>query len=139
MVEKNFQSLFKVWLGQNMPKVSTVYELKLEKGNSIPFDRVYDHQITGLRMCKYAGLYHKIADTTMTFGGKQTFNKPKPFDCFVMVGAEAYVVILFYVPRQDKVVYFIDVDDWIAEKASSSRKSLTQDRARAISKRVIIL
>lgn len=122
-----------------MPKVSTVYELKMEKTKSIAFDRVYDHQVSGLRMAKYAGLYHKIADTTMSFGGTQRFNKPKPYDCQVIVGAEAYVVIMFYIPRQKKTVYMIDVDEWIKEKESSSRKSLTEDRARAISHKIVEL
>lgn len=139
MVEKDFQRLFKQWLAANMPKQTTVYELKIEKGKSIAFDRVYDHQVAGLRMAKYAGLYHKIADTTMSFGGVQKFNKPKPFDCFVITKAEAYVVVLFYVPRQDKKVYFIDVDDWIKEKETSTRKSLTEERAREISSLVRII
>lgn len=142
MVEKNFQSLFKAWLGANMPVVTTVYELKIEKGTCIPFDRVYDHQIIGLRQAKYAGLYHKIADTTMPFGGRMIrprFSKPKPFDCFVITKAEAYVVILFYVPRGDKRVYFIDIDKWIEEKATSSRKSLTQERAKEIASFIKII
>jgi hypothetical protein len=140
MIEKNMQSLFKVWLGQNMPKKTSVYELKMEKGKSIAFDRVYDHQITGLRQAKYAGMYHKIADTTVPFGGGiQRFNKPKPFDCMVITQADAYVVIMFYQPREDKICYFIDIDDFIKEKENSSRKSLTEERAREISKLIKII
>lgn len=142
MVESGFQSLFKVWLGANMPAVTTVYELKIEKGNAMPFARVYDHQIIGLRQAKYAGLYHKIADTTVPFGGRMVrarFSKPKPFDCMIVTKAEAYVVILFYVPRQEKRVYFIDVDVWIQEKATSSRKSLTQKRAGEIASFIKII
>lgn len=138
MVEKDFQSLFKNWLGANMPTVSTVYELKLEKKNSIAFNRVYDHQVIGLRMAKYGGLYHKIPDSPVSYGGSR-FNKPKPFDCFVIIGSEAYVVILFYEPRKDKLVFFIDIDAWIEERDTSTRKSLTKDRAREISSKVVIL
>ena len=138
MVEKNFQSIFKNWLGANMPEVTSVYELKLEKGKSIAFSRVYDHQVIGLRMAKYGGLYHKIPDSPVSYGGAR-FNKPKPFDCFVLRNAEAYIVILFYEPRKDKEVFFIDVDAWIVERDSSTRKSLTKDRAREISSKVVIL
>lgn len=133
MVEKNFQSLFKNWLGANMPKVTTAYELKLEKGKSIAFDRVYDHQVSGLRMAKYGGLYHKISDVPFNHSNGFRFNKPKPFDCMVLVKAEAYVVILYYKPRKEKRVYFIDIDAWIKERDESDRKSLTEERAEAIS------
>lgn len=134
------QAFFKAWLGRNMPTKTTVYELKMEKGTSIAFDRVYDHQIVGLRQAKYAGLYHKIADTTVPFGGGvQRFNKPKPFDCLVITNADAYVVVMFYKPFKDKVCYFIDIDEWIKEKENSSRKSLTEERAREISSLIKII
>lgn len=134
MVEKNFQTLFKHWLANNPPKKSCVYELKLEKKGSIAFDRVYDHQVAGLRQAKHKGLYHKIADTPMSWQGAtpMRFGKPKPFDCLFLKGLEAYVVIMFYKPHQLKEMIFIDIDKWVEEKESSERRSLTVDRAKEI-------
>lgn len=140
MVEKNFQTLFTSWARLNPPKVTTVWELKLAKGPSIAFDRVYDHQVAGLRAAK-RGLYHKIADSPFiqNAGKFMRFTKPKPFDCWFIAKAEAYVVILFYKPLQTKRMIFIEVDRWVKEKNSSKRKSLTEDRAEEISHHIIAL
>jgi hypothetical protein len=134
MVEKDFQVIFKHYLANNPPKRATVYELKMEKGRSIRFDRVYDHQVAGLRQAKYKGVYHKIADQPAAFvGGKRMhFGSKKPFDCLFLKGLEAYVVIMFYVPKQTKEAIFIDIDRWVDEKESSDRKSLTIARAKEI-------
>lgn len=140
MVEKNFQSLFKQWLAVNPPKAAAVYELKLEKGRSIAFDRVYDHQTDSLlRAKRTGGLYYKISDTPFNHSAGFRFHKPKPFDCMFLKDMEAYVVILFYVPRATKRMLFIDIDDWIKEKSTSDRKSLTQERAEEISKHIKLL
>lgn len=139
MIEKDMQSLFKVHLGKNVPTETMVYELKMEKGSSIAFARVYDHQVTWLYQAKHSHVYHKIADTTMSFGGKQTFNKPKPFDCMVIVKVPAWVIIMFYKPREKKEALYIDIDDWIKERDTSSRKSLTEQRAREISSHIVII
>lgn len=138
MKEANMQSLFKMWLGCNMPKVTTVYELKIEKGKAMLFNRVADHQIVGLRQAKYAGLYYKLPDT-LAMGAGMRFNIKKPFDTMVITKAEAYLVVMFYEPKKNKTCYFIDVDDFIKEKAESPRKSLTEERAREISSLIKII
>lgn len=136
MVEREMQTLFKHWIANNPPAKASVYELKLEKTGRLSFDRVYDHQVAGLRQAKYKGVYHKIADQPAAFiGGKRMhFGGKKPFDCLFLKGLEAYVVVMFYKPKQTKVIYFIDIDRWVEEKETSERKSLTEDRAREISK-----
>lgn len=141
MVEKNFQTMFKHWLANNPPDCATVYELKLEKGRAIPFDRVYDHQVAGLRQAKYKGLYHKIADqpAMMVQGRRMYLGLKKPFDCLFLKGLEAYVVIMYYVPRETKRMYFIDIDVWCNEAAKSNRRSLTEARAGEIAKFVKVL
>lgn len=48
MTEKNLQSIFGAYIRENFPQVTTVWELKLEKGTSIAFNRVAQHQIDGL-------------------------------------------------------------------------------------------
>lgn len=141
MIEKNFQTLFKHWLANNPPKRASVYELKLEKKKSIGFDRVYEHQIAGLRQAKHKGLYHKIADTPMSWHGDtpMRFGKPKPFDCLFLRDLDAFVVIMFYVPRETKRMYMIDIDVWCNEVATSKRRSLTEERAKEIAKFIEVL
>lgn len=134
MKEKNFQTLFTQWARENPPGVSTAWELKLEKGKSMLFSRVAPHQIEGLLNVKHRGQYHKISDMPLRAAGKagfMRFGKPKPFDCLYLSG-EAYVVVLFYVPREPKVMHFIDIDVWIKETQTSDRKSLTKDRSKEI-------
>lgn len=139
MVEKNFQSMFSKWVLDNLPKKSTTWELKLEKGTAMPFDRVYAHQVKGLNDSKYEGLYHKISDSPIFPGSKIRFTKPKPCDCVFLKDADAFVVLLFYRPRQEKEMIFIDVDAWKNEKFNSMRKSITEKRAKEISSKVIVL
>lgn len=135
---------------KNPPRGSTAWELKISKGNSIPFDSVKPHQVEGLMQAKGSSrnpadaraLFHKITDMPMRAAGKaglMRFGKPKPFDCFALVNAEAYVAVLFYVPRGLKEVFLIDVDDWVTARNSSERKSLTRERAHAIASHVIDL
>lgn len=139
MVEANFQSLFSTWMtSEQRFTQSAVFELKLEKTQSIRFDRVAPHQVDGLRRSKRMWTYHKIADSPFikSAGKMMRFTKPKPFDCFVVMDALAYVVVLFYEPRQSKEMFFIDVDTWVDEQKRSIRKSLTKQRAREIAQRI---
>lgn len=122
MLEKDFQTRFTRWAKHNT-KTSTAFELKLEKGTSMPFSAVMDHQLTALHVAKHGVMSYKIADV----GYDQ-----KPFDCFVLVNIPSYVVIMFY-KRGQKEFFMIDIDTWLTEKATSSRKSLTESRAREIS------
>ncbi len=132
MKESQIQSIFKVWLANNPPSRTTVYEIKLEKKKSIAFDRVYDHQIAGLRMAKHKGLYHKISDVPFGHAEGFRFHKKKPFDCMYLIGCDAFIVVVFYVPREKKEAMFIDVDVWESERGMSMRKSLTKERAQEI-------
>lgn len=135
MIERDMQILFKHYVANNPPKVSTVYELKLEKTKRLSFDRVYDHQVAGLRQAKGKGVYHKIQDqpSTMVGGRKMFFGTKKPFDCLFLRGIAAYVVVMFYKPFETKIAYFIEIDSWVKEKETSERKSLTEERAKEIS------
>jgi len=124
MKEKNIQNLFGKWLHKHKAvKVSTAFELKLCKTKSWPYTSIADHQIAGLYDAKHGGLYHKLSD--MSRG-------TKPWDCFYMVNAEAYVVLVYYTPREKKIMIWIDIDDFIMEMKSSRRKSLTERRAKEI-------
>lgn len=136
------QTLFKHWVANNPFERTSVFELKLEKDNKpLSFDRVYDHQVAGLRQAKYKGVYHKIADQPAAWikGKRVHFGGKKPFDGFFVKEADAYVVVMYYRPRETKLMYFIDIDRWVNEKETSVRKSLTEARAAEIAqwKRVL--
>jgi penicillin-binding protein-related factor A (putative recombinase) len=129
MVEKRFQEIFTKWAKTHYKGGNVAWELKLEKGKSFAFNKVADHQIDGLQAVKHKGIYHKVSDTPVSVaGGGMRFTAKKPFDCFFLQG-EAYVVICFYEPRKPKRTYFIDVDDFVYERDTADRKSLTEKRA----------
>ena len=126
--EKNFQTEFKT---QN--KIFGIFELKLCKGTSLAFSVVADHQKKALLDISSGGdsngLYHKISDSPIFAGHKTRFTKPKPFDCFNLIGIDAYVVIMFYTLRKKKNVYYIFIDDFIDLEKEADRKSITEGMA----------
>lgn len=134
MKESNLQTLFSKVIDRNK---TAVYELKLEKGKSMPFDKVKKHQLLGLKQAKSGGLYHKLIDMPHFQGMKARFDTNKPFDCFTMNHAEAYIGICFYEPRKPKEVILIDIDDFVKEINESKRKSLTRSVANEISTRIM--
>lgn len=117
MKEKNFQSKFNRWL-QNRYEGNGVFELKLVKRNSLPFDAVKEHQLHALQMAKYQSVVYKIEDGSFS---------QKPFDCF-KITCPSFVVVMFY-KRSQNCFYMIDIDKFLTEKVISKRKSLTEERA----------
>ncbi len=126
MKEKDFQTKFNKWVKHNFNGTG-VFELKITHGKSIPFNAVQEHQSFALSKAKHSKIIYKIPD-----GGFQN-----PFDSFQISGAKAFVVVMFYAPNQKKF-YMIDVDDWGKEDLLSSRRSLTEDRAREIGKTCLL-
>jgi len=122
MQEKDFQTKFTRWLKSGSDVPTGAFELKLSKGKSIPFDAVMVHQLAGLRIAKHGRLAYKIADDSQG---------SKPFDCFLLAGTDAWVVIMFW-ERGQKEFFLIDVDVFVAEQQNAKRKSLTEQRAREI-------
>jgi hypothetical protein len=102
MKEKDFQTKFTNWVHEQRFGTTTVWELKICKGPSMPFKQVADHQIKGLQDAKRGGLYHKISDSPVSWQTRTRFTKPKPFDCLLINNASAFVVLWFYKPRQAK-------------------------------------
>jgi hypothetical protein len=133
MKESAIQTLFSKAIEKDR---NAVYELKLEKGKSMPFNKVAEHQLIALKQAKDGGLFHKLTDMPHFAGMKARFDRKKGFDCLTIKG-EAYIGICFYEPRKPKEVILIDVDDFIREKNISHRKSLTKGLATAISTRII--
>lgn len=119
MTERDFTTKFNKWLKYHW-KSSAVFELKICKEKSIPFNAVQPHQLTNLKIAKDNILPYKIDD--MSIG-------QKPFDIVCMRKVPAYVVIFFYQKRGDDEFVVIDVDHFIDEMETSKRKSLTKERA----------
>lgn len=131
MTEKLMQTMFGKYLEANPPLQSELYELKICKKSSIPFNAVQPHQIAALLKATTTALYHKIADSPVSWGAGTAvrFTAKKPFDCFILVGAPAYIVIWFYHPRGKKVFIKISIGVFLQEMQTSVRKSLTETRA----------
>ena len=125
MKESNFQTEF----GKRNSHEG-VFELKLCKGTSLPFSSVAEHQEEALvAASSERGLFHKISDSPFFPNKKMRFTKPKPFDCFCVKDYPAYVVIMWWVPRKEKNVYYISIDTWLGLKENAGRKSITEEMA----------
>jgi len=127
--EKDFQKVFNVWAVENC-KESTAYELKILKKGSFDFSDVKEHQLKGLHDFAYGkGLYYRIPDVGGKHGNKQMMKKP--FDCFFVKYARAYIVILIYTGADYNHAVFIDVDTFIIIKSNyeiiKKRKSIKVD------------
>ena len=127
MKERDFQTAF-----SKRNTVVGVFELKFCKGTSLPFKSVAEHQERALSHAACGdGLYHKITDSPFFKDpkGRMRFTKPKPFDCFFLRDINAYVVIMFWVSRKKKNVYYINIDDFIIMRDEADRKSITEKMA----------
>ena len=60
---------------------------------------------------------------------KLRFTKKKPFDCFYLGNIPSYVVIMFYLLRKKKNVYYILIDGFLAMRDEATRKSITEAMA----------
>lgn len=128
MIERDFQSIFTKWLKINW-RTSAAFELKLTKIDNLPFAAVKEHQLIGLWNAKNTQVVYKLSD--VSFG-------KKPFDEFVLSGAESYIAIMFYKPNSKHQFYLIEISDFLEEKKKSERKSLTEERASEIGKLILI-
>lgn len=116
MTEADFQTRFSKWAKHNI-KHTAAFELKICKEPSMPFNAVKEHQVANLLSARNRSLIYKIPDAGFDI---------KPFDCFMLSGCEAYVVVLFYQKRGDKEFYMININDYVKLMESSERKSLTK-------------
>lgn len=138
MRESNIQTIFGQYIRNKKPLVSAVFELKLSKGTSIPFNVLKDHQIESLLAARKEGFYYKLPDPPIFENMATRFNIKRPFDCMFLTGIEAFVVIMFYKVRQPKKFIFIPIRTFLDEKEKSDRKSLTESRAKEIGAEIFI-
>lgn len=148
MVEKDFQREFSKWVRDHSLTVrdvlgkNCVFELKICKLKSISFDSVRENQTLALRGAigrDYC--YHKINDlpvANLAGNKKIRFTSAKPFDCFFISDAHAYVVIYFYKKNQHKgeremhCVPFIAWQSIVERNLANGRKSAREEELREI-------
>lgn len=139
MREKDFQAKF-----AEKNKINGIFELKfcnLTQKKSIPFNALEDHQEEALVNSALGdGMYHKISDIPKPKlaclkckHNTLRFQKKRPFDCFLLRSQDAYVVVMFWIPRKKKNVYYITIQDFIKMRDEADRKSFTEDMAREYS------
>lgn len=138
MTEKVMQTLFGNYRKNNPPLETEVYELKICKGTSLPFNHLDDHQALALLAAEDSSLYHRLTDQPWMKDRPFPFTFKKPFDCFSLVKVKSFVIVWFYIPRTPKVFYKIPIKVWIKERDSCGRKSLTGQRAREIGQPICI-
>ena len=120
--EAKFQTQFGKWVMRMHDGYtgSKCWELKITQTNSLPFSEVKPHQNRALWLASTPGkkLYYKMAD--------EGFSQ-KPFDCFMINVADAYVVIKYMLYPMEFVM--IQADVFAKEDKTSRRRSLTRERA----------
>lgn len=114
--EAKFQTIFNQYLRKK--RLFGYFELKETSGSSLPFSAVKEHQVEGLLAAGSSGFVWKLSDED---------SREKPFDCIHTGIQMPYVVI-----KYPKTFYVITIYNFMKEKESSKRKSLTEWRARNI-------
>lgn len=137
MKEKDFQREFGKWVQNNNTYIggSAVFELKIMKGTSIRWDAVKDHQVSALHDAKHSRIYHKITDMPHFKGMMTRFDAKKPFDCFIIHRALAYIVIWNYVKGTRELhreMVWIDIDAWVRAREESNKKSANWNELKMI-------
>ena len=138
MTESTMQTLFRKHLEKTPPREPEVYELKICRSKSLPFDALKVHQKNAL-IAVTKGFFHKLIDPPIWTGMEQTrFNKPRPFDCFYLRNINGFVVIWFYKPREKKIFIKIPILKWVELEATAGRKSITEEMANSVGQSMYI-
>lgn len=116
--EASFHGKFRHFISFEFPDDSAAFEVKQTTTDSLPFSAVKEHQELSLEAAKHGSLTFKPSDEARGF---------KPCDFLHLAGVQAYIVI-----KYPKGFVLIDIDKWIEERKTSTRKSLTWDRAKEI-------
>jgi len=106
---------------------NVAWEAKITKTNRLPFKCLMAHQEEKLLEAERA-LAEKIDDVG---------RRKKPFDGFVLVKAESYVIAIYYKPRETQV-FQIPIRNFLHQKYTSGEKSLSLEMARAIGTKITL-
>lgn len=127
MTEATFQSQYNVWKKHNF-LITCAEELKIVKCDRFYLNQIEPHQLVNLHNAKHGFFQFKIPDL-----GAQC-----PFDSFSLCNVPAYIVVLFYKPRQLKEFYIIDIDN-INSCIEQGKKSLTKAECINLAEKIGIL
>ncbi len=116
--EAKWNTVFNHWIKEKY-KRTACFELKQTETGNIPFSSVKDHQVQALLAASDKGLVFKIPDGSFI---------QSPFDTFSLFNVPAFVVIKY--PESFEL---ITINNFVFERDKSTRKSLTYERAKAIS------
>lgn len=131
MKEKDVQSRFSKWIRQGFFPQSAAFELKLTKGNkALSFSGFQEQQLPMLHKAKHGCVYKKLSDMDPSL---------KPFDALQICYANSFVVACWYHERKPITAYWIDIDHFLEEQKTSTRKSLTEQRASQLATKIISL
>lgn len=116
--EADFGVLLRHWVMANPLKHTATFETKQTTGSSIPFSCFESNQIIYAQAIRESpkGVFIRVQGTS---------GEP---DYIYLYKEPSFVVI-----RYPKTFHVIGVDAFLIEREKSKRKSLTEDRARAIS------
>lgn len=121
--EGNFGVYLKNWMEKNPFPYTVALELKQTTDNSIPFSCIEPQQIAyALKTKSDKGAWVRVVGLD---------GQP---DYIWLINSPAYIVI-----KYPHGFCFIDIETFILERDRSKRKSLTWDRAQAISVKTVII
>lgn len=110
-------------MSQNRMPVG-VWEVKRTTGKSISFTDFADHQILALVKARKQKFAYKIQDVGVA---------KKPFDGFSVEKFPAWCILCYPSPTPPGyTAYAVDVLVWYNERRICGRKSITEERARAL-------
>lgn len=127
MIERDFYSKVQKYL-KHVIKETCVVELKLTKGGTFLLSDLKPHQIDNLRSVSLRSLVYKLPDV----GFDQ-----KPFDIISFHKTNAYVGIIFYIPRKKKTLYLIKIEDILPRY--DTHKSLTESECATLASHTAFL
>lgn len=105
-----------------------VWEAKITKTGSLSLNALAPHQLHSLLVAKKRRFTHKIRDEGIS---------KKPFDGFTVERSPAWVIAIFWKPGV-RYFYAIDIDIWYHEVQTSTRRSLTEERANIIGTKIYL-
>lgn len=111
--EAAFQTIFKHWVQSCWNNGSAAFELKRTETNRFYIPNLKEHQQFALNQAYDNTLYHKISDASF---------EQKPFDCFVLQNALAYVVIGF----GGRLTGFYVIPIWVWNGKTKGKTSVTE-------------
>lgn len=123
--ESEFQTRLNRWAKAHWSFGSALVECKVSRGKSLPFSAVSDKQERNLLQASTGFFNYTFSDYD---------RMGTPADCVFLDGvggAEGYVAVQFWRPR-NKEFFLIPISEWINEKETSSRKSITEERLKEL-------